>query len=75
MREYWANVYAPEPGVDSVGAPYPDAAHADENACRNRYARIHVRLKPEGAPKRYRDDVQRWAWEDAARRGTTPRYD
>jgi hypothetical protein len=31
--------------------------------------RLHVKLKPEGSPKRYRDDFERSAYENAEARG------
>jgi acyl-coenzyme A synthetase/AMP-(fatty) acid ligase len=63
MREFWLNVYKPEPGVDMVGAQHSSVIEANENACRNRVARLHVRLKPDGAPRRYASEANRRAWE------------
>lgn len=64
--EYWANVYIEDAiaeigGVhdcreDCVGLAVPPAG--------DRF-RIHVRLKPEGAPKRYADEQDRYFWERA----------
>ena len=69
MREWWANVYAHENGV-----AYPGTACQTRRGCEvcagehggfpnQGYARIHVRLKPEGAPKRYASEANRRAWE------------
>lgn len=81
MREWWANVYPPTLGAASTGNRYEAPAFADALACRDRYARIHVRLKPEGAPKRYANENNRRAWEkhedwcrDHVARGTDPTF-
>lgn len=82
MREYWANVYSNIfgatviVGFEAETLRESQVMNGEHGGIPNGAVfRIHVRLKPEGAPERYLDDAQRWAWEDAARRGTTPRYD
>lgn len=79
MREWWANVYASAycEGVSVTGVRYAHRANSVQRARQNPsrpFCRIHVRLKPEGAPRRYADDVERYAWERAERLGIAPRY-
>jgi len=62
MREYWVNVYV---GGD-MGAAFPDRKDAEWFIRKGGFPvvyRIHVRLKPEGAPKRYAGEANRMAWE------------
>jgi len=62
MREYWVNVYA---GGD-MGAAFPDRKDAEWFIRKGGFPvvyRIHVRLKPEGAPKRYASERERQLWE------------
>jgi hypothetical protein len=65
VREWWANVYAPHPVLGNTGCRCPSREAADAHAETSRYARIHVRLKPEGAPKRYANFGERYLWEKA----------
>lgn len=63
MREAWVNVYAD----GELGEPWRDRADAEWFIRRGGFPithRWHVRLKPEGAPKRYLDDDERAAWEN-----------
>ena len=73
MREWWANVYVRD-GKTSVGTSawfmHADRETADEQGAwiggglsPDIAFRIHVRLKPEGAPKRYASEANRRAWE------------
>lgn len=41
-------------------------ALARAEAGRHRFM-VHVRLKPEGAPRRYASELDRWLWEAGAR--------
>jgi hypothetical protein len=71
MCEYWANVYphsrkgiivgvARDSVFDCLGAVFSeDCKRADVSAL----YRVHVKLKPEGAPKRYACEANRLAWE------------
>jgi len=71
MREWWSNIVVCE-GADGLlyGERNPvrfdtraDARVAlSGNRNSNRF-RVHVKLKPEGAPKRYSDALDRWMWE------------
>jgi hypothetical protein len=68
MREWWANVYADGP-VHWLGQQRATLQDLHEGAtemakcgCPARY-RLHVRMKPEGAPKRYASEANRRAWE------------
>lgn len=76
-REWWANVYAKEDGTLFAG--FPATSRSDSTYfCMTERAkfRIHVRLKPEGAPKRYASADERWSWEafpNHARRGVVMR--
>ena len=74
MREWWANYYPEADGVFKIGGKFKSRRGAEQFQGHLAAFRIHVRLKPEGAPKRYLDDAERYAWEQAARRGETPRY-
>lgn len=84
MREWWANVYRSGPEVITASLKHSTRSAADERGRlttsnagpydHHLIGRIHVRLKPEGAPKRYADDVERYAWERAERLGLPPRY-
>jgi len=72
MREWWANVYVythvDNGKIADVGLPRPSWDEAEEMSRgampvpHNRF-RIHVRLKPEGAPRRYAGEANRRAWE------------
>lgn len=80
VREWWQTVYAfQEPGSPrpSLGLASRSREAANLNAtceadpssevmkkCQMAF-RIHVRLKPEGAPRRYADTMDRWWWENA----------
>lgn len=71
-RSYFANVYetgrvgcphstrglADCMGMGIIQTPFPGDLRAKGIAFR-----IHVRLKPEGAPKRYASEANRQAWE------------
>jgi len=68
-REGWANVYVYTYvggvkfcDVGSFQDRETSVAWADDAPDRNRF-RVHVKLKPEDAPKRYRDERNRRAWE------------
>jgi hypothetical protein len=72
QRECWFNVYPQVHGARRVGLPHWTEASADKSLngrratafCLNAPAfRIHVRLKPEGAPKRYASEDERFWWE------------
>jgi len=77
MREWFQNVYqGDESGSQKLGLTvFETRQEARKFTASAAVFRIHVRLKPEGAPRRYRDDYQRQAWEWAERAGMTPRYD
>jgi hypothetical protein len=59
MREFWANVYGDEVGTPRTSrraaAAIADLGHLT--------CRVHVRLKPKGAPRRYANAEHRRAWE------------
>lgn len=62
----WVNVY-PET-VDGVYGGHPGAFSEDRDTCDETLIagpafRIHVRLKPEGAPRRYASEEHRRKWE------------
>lgn len=67
LREWWANLYM-RPWGDCVTSL---KSHATQEAAMNAaigtpvVGRVHVRLKPEGAPKRYASNWNRNAWEQA----------
>jgi len=61
MREWWQNAYPSE--TYGFGGRYPTPERCASWATPRAFARIHVRLKPEGAPKRYASDGERAAWE------------
>lgn len=69
--EFWANVMVCE-GADGrlysgFGPDFPSKSDADVMLRGNRNAnrfRIHVRLKPEGAPRRYATEGERLVWQD-----------
>lgn len=64
MREWWANMHYSDDGrVAYAGAQCVSREQAAKNSSRRICSRIHVRLKPEGAPKRYADWLERSAWE------------
>lgn len=68
MREWWANVYLSMFDMDRtlVGDGYPDrdgSIGRAASASTRPICRIHVRLKPEGAPKRYASRDNQRAWE------------
>lgn len=65
MREWWANVYPPDtPGDPGLAIQWPTREGA-RKACGSMrvLCRIHVRLKPEGAPRRYASAREREMWE------------
>jgi len=72
MREWWANVYPEADGPNKIG--YKCASKKQAERIRGEWARfrIYVRLKPEGAPKRYRDGYERWIWEKGIGAGAPP---
>lgn len=80
MREGWANAYVTDYGpvcgkfVDLGGYTSKANAEAWARLSRPPAFLVHAKLKPEGAPKRYADDVERYAWERAERLGIPPRY-
>ena len=70
MREWWANVYAASYGGLIYGREHPTRKAAAIPMGKVKECdpsmpafRIHVRLKPEGAPKRYASEANRRAWE------------
>jgi hypothetical protein len=67
MREGWAAVYRDRiTGHPIVGSWWPTrggSVRADAGFPPRAVCRVHVKLKPEGAPKRYSDAAERWAWE------------
>lgn len=70
MREWWANVYARDGKQDRHKFQHADRQEAEwganmGNGDRSPYlnSRIHVRLKPEGAPRRYASERERMWWE------------
>jgi hypothetical protein len=62
VREWWANVYRDDAEA-VVGLEWPTRNRCVVEIASGAKFRIHVRLKPEGAPKRYRDAANRRAWE------------
>lgn len=63
MREFWANVYGP-PGWPTVSVvPHATREEAAKYGEGVRSGCVHVRLKPEGAPKRYASRDNQRAWE------------
>jgi hypothetical protein len=60
-REWWSNVYGPFPTCGIV--PHRSRKEADDIAQKHRIGCVHVRLKPEGAPKRYINAENKAAWE------------
>jgi hypothetical protein len=76
MREYWTNVYKYE-AIEGRGKIWVGSlvdrdtcdrwlAHYRKSRCHKPLFRVHVRLKPEGAPKRYASEANRRAWEEDA---------
>ena len=66
-REYWQNVYPHERVGHWTGRDWPSAARAQQAANTDPQRplyRIHVRLKPEGAPRRYASEGERLVWQD-----------
>jgi hypothetical protein len=65
MRECWFNVYGRERnGAPFTGAiPFRSRSEAWMHAQSGVAFRIHVRLKPEGAPRRYASESERRGWE------------
>jgi len=66
MREWWANIYR-RPGGGGVFVT--ETQHATRDQARRfstsqRIGCVHVRLKPEGAPRRYASTWERWGWEN-----------
>jgi len=61
-REWWSNVYVGHRGPYG-GAMHPTRASAAGDAGGDCVGRIHVRLKPEGAPRRYATAMDRLMWE------------
>jgi hypothetical protein len=80
MREWWSNVYndncwdGPNGVAYVLDKSHPTREAADRFSSIDRIGCVHVRLKPEGAPRRYADDIERYAWERAERLGIPPRY-
>jgi len=65
MTECWRNVYDSGDGAAVVGCiSFDTRAEAERNAGFCLAFRIHVRLKPEGAPKRYASARERRLWEE-----------
>lgn len=63
MREWWANVYQRGSGrYEASAAKFACRGRAEIGACWDIRSRIHVRLKPEGAPRRYASDTEEWLW-------------
>lgn len=67
MRECWANVYS-EDGISWLGMAHetPESAASirePPHAVTGVVAVAHVKLKPEGAPRRYASEKDRWNWE------------
>lgn len=63
MREWWANVYQPDSSY--FGHRRETLREAKAMQAPGAICRIHVRLKPEGAPRRYASEVERANWESA----------
>jgi len=66
MREWWANVYFMQGGAVVSASRHGTRDQARRNSFEARVACVHVRLKPEGAPRRYADALDRWIWENGA---------
>lgn len=60
--EGWANVYEFVTGQVLVGKLYPNRKIAAIKNDGEASFRIHVRLKPEGAPRRYASEAERHCW-------------
>jgi hypothetical protein len=73
MREGWANAYVTDYGpacgkfVDLGAAVSRELADHWATFGRRPSYRVHVKLKPEGAPKRYANEDNREAWETDAK--------
>lgn len=62
QEEYYANVYRDDDEA-VVGLRWATRRDCQFEASSDAAFRIHVRLKPEGAPKRYACAAHRMAWE------------
>jgi hypothetical protein len=63
MREWWANVYPHIDGHMKIGGKFCSRAGCVQYRGDFAASRIHVRLKPEGAPRRYANEHNRYSWE------------
>lgn len=68
MRECWVNVYRSKYGEHGyrVGQVWHSKASADrpiKHSNGSAIFRLHIRLKPEGAPRRYSSERNRQQWE------------
>ena len=71
QREAWVNVYHYEETGALWSGSLSDKAQSDRWLAHYRHSpastplyRIHVRLKPEGAPRRYATEGERLVWQD-----------
>lgn len=62
MREWWANVYPHVEGPVKIGGKFSSQIKCESYQADFAAFRIHVRLKPEGAPKRYASEAERYCW-------------
>lgn len=65
MQEWWQNVYDLKGGRRLKGERHEtrSSAAAHYGGVHRLVYRIHVRLKPEGAPRRYASERDRQKWE------------
>lgn len=64
MVEWWQNVYGEKFWQTASSNRHASRDDAETGSLRNLLKfRIHVRLKPEGAPKRYASERDRMLWE------------
>lgn len=63
MIECWANVYQADQAA-WAGIAHPDREAAEYFRGCDCVAVVHIRLKPEGAPRRYASDKDRQNWEE-----------
>lgn len=64
QQEYWANVYR-EGGESWCGNLHLEKRFAEEvrGPSKDAVLVVHIRLKPEGAPRRYASEHDRRNWE------------
>lgn len=64
LREWWVNMHYSDNGrISYAGGHCVSREQAAKNSSAKIRCRIHVRLKPEGAPKRYASRIEQRAWE------------